>query len=223
MTTNLPVPAAPEFPLEGGAAHGPILSRCSKALRFWLIDENDQTVAIRRIAATPHLLAEAKSMVDELARASEPIKRNDLLELLVLAAPALGVPDRPPEQWAVLFAPYPKTLGELPAMCIDDAFERWHRAEMYPDQPGRHAYYPKPAELFHLAKKSRSELSRAAWRIRQAMAYVDRSPRRKTDDERRREVQKSIDDGVLIRGSDGKLRLNLSKPFDGRIDEDGVP
>lgn len=144
-------------------------------------------------------------MVDELARASEPIKRNDLLELLVLAAPALGVPDRPPEQWAVLFAPYPKTLGELPAMCIDDAFERWHRAEMYPDQPGRHAYYPKPAELFHLAQKSRQELYKAAWRAKQAAAYVDRSvmakPLTAAEVAQRREA--AIAAGVL--DADGKV------------------
>lgn len=133
-------------------------------------------LAVRHLATSPGFRAEVEVLLPELRAAVAPIEHNDLLMKLMIAAPTYQIPDRPPAQWAALFAPYLAALEGLSAEMVDDAFLRWSRGEMYPQQPGRHAFYPKPAELHHLAQKSRLELHKALTRARKALDYVERLP-----------------------------------------------
>lgn len=171
-----------------------------------MTEGDDQHRAIRLIAINPTLRAELARVRPILEAKMAPLSEVDLMRRLVENAPAFGIPNRSPEQWAALFGSYLEALVPLSGEMIDDAFVRWNRGELYPKEPGRHAFYPRPAELFKLAEKHRLELSMARWRALRAAEYVDKIPPRvPTQEERAARRQQLIDDGLL--NEDGSVNF----------------
>ena len=141
-----------------------------------LTEGDDGHAAVRLIAINRTLRDEVERVAPVLAERSRAAAPEELMKRLVENAAPLGVPNRAPEEWATIFGVYLDALAVLPAEAIDEAFARWNRAELYPKEPGRHAFYPKPAELFTLAQPTHLRLRQAAWRAQRALEYVDRLP-----------------------------------------------
>lgn len=197
---------AQDLELTGGAINIRTASElCSKGL--WKLlsatkdDEQDRTSsegAIRIIAINPTLRDECGRILPQLQARHAPAGPEGLMAILISNAPAFGIGSKAPEEWATLFGSYLVALEPLSAEALEDAFLRWNRGEMYPKEPGRHAFYPRAAELFHLAQKSRLELGTAIWRARKALEYVDRLPKpQPTPEERAARRQALIDEGIL--------------------------
>lgn len=216
MTTNLPA----VLPLEGGTVTQ-IENNFSAGLWKLLTEVDEGRSAIRLIAINPTLRAEAERMIPMLERITRPMTPEEMLLILTREMPTYGIPNKPQGEWAAFFGAYLRDLAPLNATSLVDAFTRWGRGEMYPQQPGRHGFYPKPAELTAMAKKMRTDLSNALYRAREALRWADVRPRPKTAEDRRRDTEEAIRKGFLIRGPDGTLRPNMAKPAPMVDEEEG--
>lgn len=125
---------------------------------------------------------------------------------LAKQAQTFHIPDRTSEQWADVLGVYLDALQPLSSEMLDEAFVRWNRSELYPREPGRHAFFPKPAELFALAERSRLEIGKALYRARRAMEHVEKlPPPTPSPEERGARRQQLIDAGFL--NPDGSVNL----------------
>lgn len=163
--------------------------------------------AIRRIATNPKLREEARTLLPVLestARAVQLSEEHDaaILEVLVRNAPPFGVQAKSGAEWAALFEVYIDALESYPVEAVQDAFARWNRAELYPAEPQRQAFFPKPAELVTLAERFMVEVRTAAYRARRALAYVEDKGLEWTPERKRAEREKMIALGLLT--ADGK-------------------
>lgn len=115
-------------------------------------------------------------MVAEFLAPAEP---EELISLLIQKGPAFGVNAKGlgDAEWAAYWSDYLETLAPFPIGAVREAFAAWNRCELYPDQPGRHAFYPRAPELFALATKARNHAALIHYRLRRAMEYVEKAPR----------------------------------------------
>lgn len=188
---------------------------CSKGLWKLLTefrDDEDNSSsrdgALRIIAINPKLRDECRQILPELQQRHEPAGPEGLMVILIRNAAAFGLAGKKPGEWATLFSTYLEVLEVLSAEALDDAFLRWGRCEMYPKEPGRHAFYPRAPELFHLAQKSRLELGSAIWRAKKALEWVDKLPRPEpTKEERAARRQDLIAQGILK--PDGSVNMDV--------------
>ncbi len=158
------------------------------------------------IGLNPKLRGELEHILPILEAKVRPLSETDLLLRLIAQAKVFSVPDRSPEAWADMLGAYLDALAPLSADMIDDAFIRWNRSELYPDQPGRHAFFPKPAEIYALAERSRLELAGAAFRAREAAKRIDqKAVAAPTVVDRARNRQALIDAGMMT--EDGRVIL----------------
>lgn len=184
---------------------------CSKGLWTLLTAGDDSSGAIRLIRLNQTLRDELRRVLPQLQERNRAAMPAEALKVLVENAPALGIPDRSPQEWATLFRSYLVTLEGLTVEALEDAFVRWNRAEAYPEEPKRHAFYPKPAEVFLLAQKSRLELGAAVYRAKKALENADRvEPPQQSPEEKARQRQELIDKGYLT--ADGRVNLG-TKPI----------
>lgn len=223
---------AQDLELTGGALNIRTASElCSKGLWKLLAmskedeDHGSRDGAIRIIAINPTLREECGRILPQLQARHAPAGPEGLMKVLIENAPAFGIAAKSPKEWGALFQSYLAALEPLSIEALEDAFIRWNRGEMYPKEPGRHAFYPRAAELNHLAQKSRLELGTAIWRAKKAMEYVERLPKPEvTPEERAARRQQLIDDGILDanghvvlrpRGADGMPAAAPKSPFAG--------
>jgi hypothetical protein len=178
---------------------------CSKGLWTLLSAGEDSQGAIRLIRLNQTLRDELRRVLPVLQERCRPATQVETLKVLVENAPALGIPDRRPEEWATLFRSYMAALDGLTVEALEDAFVRWNRGEAYPEEPKRHAFYPKPAEIFLLAQRSRLELAAAAWRGKKALENADREAPQVSPEEKVRQRQELIDKGYLT--AEGRIVL----------------
>lgn len=141
---------------------------------------NEGGAAVRAIARSANLIAEAREILPALDAVLRPAEAADVLSLLMEQCPGFGInrQDLGHEEWVARWAPYLETLDGLPFACVAEAFAMWHRGEMYPAQKGRHAFYPKPVELHTLAGQARTKVMMMRARIKGAMEHQDRRPPR---------------------------------------------
>lgn len=145
---------------------------------------SDGGSAARLISLNPTLRAEVEEKAGLIMDRSAPADPKMLALVLRQHARILAVPDQSDESWADMFGVYLDMLGPLPIESVSRAFERWHRGELYPKDPGRHAFFPKPAEVYSLAEPLMLELKMAAYRARKALEHVEaHRPREKTPED----------------------------------------
>lgn len=165
---------------------------CSAGLWKLLTEGEDGASAIRLVAINPTLRAELDRVAPSLIGALTPADPASLMLELVRHAPALGVHAKDDGEWAALFGVYLDALADLPLGAVSEAFARWHRSELYPKDPGRHAFFPKPAELYSLAAPWWTKIRTAAWRARRAVEYVERKLPREIPEEERKAVAEGL-------------------------------
>lgn len=177
-----------------------------------LTEGTDGAASIRQVALTPSLRTEAQQFLAVLdGRVHDsPAEPTRLYAELVRHALALGVADRSDAEWADLFSIYEKTLAQFSLTAIQGAFLRWNRCELYPKEPGRHGFFPKPAELFELAQREMNEARIAHYRAKKALEFVENKGLEWTPQRKREERQKAIDAGYLT--ADGKLNVESMQP-----------
>lgn len=191
----------------------PVIAGTALSKECWgLLTTGDSAGAsIRRIANSPALRAEAERALADLTRAAENATGEQIGIILTRNAPVYGIGNRSPEEYRAIFGAYMDILCDLPALAIEDAFLRWGRAELYPKDPGRHAFFPKPAEIHKLAQTRAHELRKAAYRAKMAMQWDEPRTRAMTPDQRRAEREKLVAAGILT--PDGKVNMGPRKPI----------
>lgn len=177
---------------------------CSAALWRSLTSGIDGGQAIRLVAKTPALREEAQRVASSLwAKTQEPpAPAERFVAELIRHALALGVSDRSQAEWADLFSIYQKALGHFSMAAIESAFDRWHKRELYPNDPGRHGFFPKPAELYELAQRYMNEIGMAAYRARKAIEFAEDKGVEWTPERKRIEREKAVALGYIT--EDGK-------------------
>lgn len=125
----------------------------------------------RIVALNATLRTELRTVAPALAQRAAPADQLDLMARLIEMAPTFGISNRSDGEWAALFGTYLDALAGIPLEAIDEAIMRWNRGEMYPEpkDKGRHAFFPKPVEIYTLAQPRRLELSKVAYRARKAL------------------------------------------------------
>lgn len=170
-----------------------------------LIGSGDAKGAARIIAVNPKLRSEAEGQLAWVEQALTPATMEQILALLMRHAPALGLRDMGAEGWSVLFEPYVEALADLPLCALEEAMARWNKAELYPKEPGRHAFFPKPAEIRKLAEPARDQLGQARHRIKLAMERVEEKAKPEPTPEERAAVRAQMEaEGFIV---DGKFVL----------------
>lgn len=161
--------------------------------------------AIRRIATSPALIAEAKAVTQQLDDRQVAMGRTAVLERMIRLAPIFGFTNRKPGEWAELFTAYMDSLETLPAEALELAIVDWNRAKLYPNDPKRCAFFPKPAELFKLAEPYSIKMRLAAWRAGQAIDWREKNPPPRTAAERKADREEAIRLGYM--NPDGSMNL----------------
>lgn len=128
---------------------------------------------MKAISGSPALREEARRFLPSLVSRAKTASREDLTRKFARHALAFGITDRAPGEWNQLLGIYHEVLGKLPEEAIDEAFRAWGRNELYPKDPGRHAFFPKPNELFALADRAQREIQIACYRAKKAMEKIE--------------------------------------------------
>jgi len=147
---------------------------CSPGLWKLLTEGEDWRGAVRLIAINDTLRAQVPGTLEYLKALSRPADPEWIIAELARQAPAFGLAARRPEEWATLFGVYLDEIGTLSEEAIADAFHRWHHNELYPNDPGRHGFMPKPNEINALAKKVVNDNANARFRARQALRHQEK-------------------------------------------------
>lgn len=163
----------------------------------------DSQGAIRIIAINPVLRAEAEALLPQVRQALAPSNGSDILTVLVNREPQFGIPQMTEGQAAERYGDYLDDLEGFSAAIVFEAFRAWRRCEMYPDQPGRHAFYPRGAEIRTLAQRVQSKLGQAQYRCKLALEYVDKAPPKRIDPEERKRVGQMMRELADSMGSPG--------------------
>jgi len=153
--------------------------------------------AAKRIVAKPALLAELKASVRDIEAMGTPAEPADVLQELLAHVVALGLGGRNTkagEQWNEMFRPYLDTLTEFPITLLRQAFADWHAGKAYPDPKdfGRHAFYPKPAELCHLMREPMLQIKFVQYRAQVALSGKFKGPDAPISDEERAKVREQM-------------------------------
>lgn len=163
----------------------------SKGLWTLLTEGDDSGKAVFALRKNLALFDEAKAVLPALERAKEPISRMRFAAMMVEQRAVFGLPDMEPGEWAAALEGYFAALAEFSEEMIRDAFTRWNRGEDMKD-PAMGQFFPKPAQLVFLAKKSKAAVWSAAYRIRKAMDHVEEHPTRQLTEEERAENARRI-------------------------------
>lgn len=208
MSDNLPARAA-ALPLEMPPLNtvGSVRTLLSRGLWQLLTGDGEWEGAVRVIRLNKQLSAELDEKATEVVRRARPVQVEELMFLLLGKKALYGLGDLTPAQADAVFESYTQALAHQPLEAIEEAFRRWDRNEAYPDDPKRHAFFPKPAELNKLAEPHRLLLAKAAFRAKKAYEAPPAAPppkERMTKDE-------LVASGWFERDSNGNLRAVLDK------------
>lgn len=141
-----------------------------------MLDGEDGAASARLIAVNPTLRTQAEQMLPALLAAKEPAPDEQIMGILIRHAPTYAVQARSDGEYAELFGVYLDALSGFSAHQIEDAFLRWNRGEDMKD-PAMGQFFPKPAQLVHLANKAKAEVWMAAYRAQKALEHVEQQPR----------------------------------------------
>lgn len=167
VSSNEPLPCSDQWP---------------QGLRKLLTAAEDDGVS-RLIAINPTLKRQAEEMLPALERAKVPAEDREMMRILIRHAPTYAITVRSDGEWAEMFGVYLDALSGFSVHALEDAFLRWNRGEDMKD-PSMGQFYPKPAQLVHLARKAKSEVWVATARARKALEYVETMPRQIPPDEK---------------------------------------
>lgn len=179
-TPNLPLPLS-ETPEQS--------KTCSKALWALLTTTAEVEETTRRISSSPALLDETREMANVLAGQLVGAGAETVAAVIAKTMAHFGVRDLPAQQQRSVLAPYIETLAEVPKVCLLQALRAWHRCELYPDEPGRHAFMPRASEIYALAKPRTEKLRKAAYRAKRVIEYQPKAPRPPPSAEEKAKVQ----------------------------------
>lgn len=191
----------------------------SKGLWRLLSTGDDYRSACRLIAINPTLRAELVEKSAIIEARSRPLDPARMSALLVKHAMHFHVPDRTSEQWTDVLSTYLDALSPLSEEMLEEAFLRWNRSELYPRDPGRHAFFPKPAEIYKLAESIMIEVRRAAYRAKRAMEDSRMKPKPVITDEDRAKVKAQMNE---LLGSIGSRRVPGDRPGVFKPDEEAI-
>ena len=150
-----------------------------------LTNPKDDGSGIRLIALRPVLREEAERILPVLNQRLQKSDKAEMVKVLTRHALIFGIGDRQPEEWRTLFEVYHDILQQFSLPILEEAFRRWNKCELYPKDPGRHAFFPKPAELFSLGEAYATEIRTAAWRAKKALEWAEaKAPVVISDEER---------------------------------------
>lgn len=158
-------------------------TQCSEGLKRLLTEGEDAGAACRLIAINPTLKRHAEEMLPVLERAKVVAERDEILGVLVQKAPIYALPEKTAGEWEVIFRAYVEALAGFSVHAIEDAFRRWNQGEDMKD-PAMGQFFPKPAQLVHLATKAKTEVWMAAYRARKALEKVQAEAPKVSPEER---------------------------------------
>lgn len=157
-------------------------------------DADGWSDAVRQIARTPALQREVREVGAEVQARGARADAVDILAELIQLAPVYGISDRTDDEWAVLFGAYLEALAPLPLEAIRQGITEWNREG---------EFFPKPGQIFQRAEPFARKLWQAAYRAKKALEWVETNPPPKSDEERARDRQRLIDEGLMT--PDGKF------------------
>lgn len=172
-----------------------------------MTEGEDASGACRLITMNPTLRQQAEEMLPMLEAAKAPAEDREILRVLIRHAPTYALPTRPEGEWENFFGVYLDALVGLSVHALEDAFLRWNRGEDMKD-PAMGQFFPKPAQLFALAQKAKTEVWMAAYRARKALEHVEKQGAEWTPARRAEERKKMIEAGYL--NADGTPNLILA-------------
>lgn len=126
-------------------------------------------------------------MLPALERAKVKAQDGEILRVLIRHAPTYAITVKHDGEWAEMFGVYLDALEGFSVHAIEDAFLRWNRGEDMKD-PAMGQFFPKPAQLVHLANKAKSEVWMAAYRAKKALEHVEITQPREIPEEERQAV-----------------------------------
>lgn len=157
----------------------------SPALSPLLMDvaANEGGAAVRKIARTPALLAEARGLEPAVEAALRPAGPDELMTILNREGIQYDLPvkDLGPGEWRAFWGSYLNTLGDMPAACVEEAFIMWNRNHEKPDGERAVRFYPRAPQLYALADECRNKLRMMRYRIQQAAKYLPPPPPKAMD------------------------------------------
>lgn len=151
-----------------------VVERCSGALRRLLTNEAiPWRIAVDDIAKNPILAAEVVRIHRDLQIALSPSSEMALRIELATRRDIFPMIDLPEETWEMLWNSYVDALKDFSVDVVREAFAMWNRCELYPKDPGRHAFFPSAAELFALSKKYVDGLRMISYRAKHAVTAAE--------------------------------------------------
>jgi hypothetical protein len=178
----------------------------SKALWALLTEGDDAGKALFALSRNVALREEAARILPSLEGAKEPTTREEFARTMAAQKLVYGIGEMAPEAWITSMEIYFEALKDFSAEALRDAFLRWGRGEDMKDS-AMAQFFPKPAQLVMLARKSKAEIYVAAYRARKALDQVEREGPAWTPERKRQERQKMIEQGLLT--PDGKPNFTI--------------
>jgi hypothetical protein len=172
-----------------------------------LTEGDDSSKSAFAISNNPSLREEAARLVPLLEAAKAPMSREQFAIVMAEQRPLYGVQDMEPTAWANALESYFAVLRDFSEGMLRDAFERWNRGEGMKD-PLLGQFFPKPAQLYVLAKKSKADVWTAVYRARKSLERAERDGAEWTPERKAAERQKMIDQGLLT--PDGKPNFSVT-------------
>lgn len=169
----------------------PPVNQWSEGLRRLLLEGEDGGAACRLIAINPTLKRQAEEMLPSLERAKVKAEAEDVFAILMRHTTTYAMPGRSDAEWADLFGVYLDALDGFSVHAIEDAFLRWNRGEDMKD-PAMGQFFPKPAQLVHLANKAKAEVWMASYRARKALESAEKTQPREIPEEERKAVSEAL-------------------------------
>lgn len=177
-----------------------------------MIEGEDAGAACRLIAINPTLRSQAEQMLPVLLAAKVPANDTEVLRILIRHAPTYALTAKSDGEWAEMFGVYLDVLGDFSVHALEDAFVRWNRGEDMKD-PHMGQFFPKPAQLVHLATKAKREVWMAAYRAQKALDGVERAAAPKPTVEERKAVGEQLAElanGLTIKALPDAMKPRLS-------------
>lgn len=151
-------------------------------------------------------------MLPALEAAKVPAEGSQIMRTLIRHSPTYAVTARSDGEWAEMFGIYLDALEGFSVHAIEDAFLRWNRGEDMKD-PAMGQFFPKPAQLVHLANKAKAEVWMAAYRARKALEHVEKTAPREIDPDERKAVGEqlaALADSLTLKETPNHLKPRLS-------------
>ena len=171
-----------------------------------LTEGEDATKAVYALTKNPAMREEAERSLAALHAAKFPTNREEFAMLMGEQRIIFGITDMAPAMWTSSLEIYFEVLKEFSSATLRDAFVRWNRGEGMKD-PAMGQFFPRPAQLVDLAKKSKADVWVAAYRIDKALRQIKSDGADWTAERKREERQKMIDAGYL--NEDGTPNIDL--------------